>query len=675
MTLYTMTLKVLKIRKILLFISLLFFGGCQLTQSTDQVKSDLNVTSIDEENSIENLKQDSSEIPQADVKKEEEALNSEIEESEDKNKLISYLADLFGTEDEITLKEAKKDSDQKLKSKLSDKEEKDFYKPEKAKDEKRIIPLSLIDKIEKSEKLGTQPNFYKPEKPKDEKRILSFFTGFFENKNQQEIDGIEPNDVKESIISGYERKNDNKEVVEKDNLLEKKDKRLETKIEKNDNLIKNQLNEDEAVIEKIEKVESKEDLTIDEKTNNETDSLSENIDEVYNNGESENFAFFDLKKPKSKKIKKQPLNNYVGLLLPLTGEKRSAGNLVLNTFRYSLVRKPMDINFKIYDTKGTKNGAVQAANKGKKDGVKTFVGPIFSDETKALKDFFQNEKNITFFSLSPDTSNVSDNIIVSGQNPQDQMICISENLMAKKINDLLLIYHNDKYGEIVRNSLVQGISNFDAQADIKTSYLKISQNLDLNNEIKSISQFEKRKKSLKRKRMEISKDKNIPNDEKKRELKKLDRQLTLDVPFDAVIIASEGDKLLEILSHLAFYDINAENTLIYGTSLWEDTDKTDKVFENTFYVTNLKEKSETFSKNFKDVFAVEPSSVNFHLVDLIDLVNDYKYYEIYPENKIHIGEFTNTLLQLGSLKRETFLKKNKYNNKVEKVSSCQLDAL
>ena len=356
MTLYTMTLKVLKIRKFC-YLFHFFFGGCQLTQSTDQVKSDLNVTSIDEENSIENLKQDSPEIPQADVKK-EEALNPEIEESEDKNKLISYLSDLFGTEDEITLKETKKDSDQKLKSELSDKEEKDFYKPEKAKDEKRIIPLSLIDKIEKSEKLGTQPNFYKPEKPKDEKRILSFFTGFFENKNQQEIEGIEPNDVKESIISGYKRKNDNKEVVEKDNLLEKKDKRLETKIEQNDNLIINQYNEDETVIEKIEKVESKEDLTIDEKTNNETDSLSENIDEIYDNGESENFAFFDLKKPKSKKIKKQPLNNYVGLLLPLTGEKRSAENLVLNTFRYSLVRKPMDINFKIYDTKGTKNGAV-----------------------------------------------------------------------------------------------------------------------------------------------------------------------------------------------------------------------------------------------------------------------------------------------------------------------------
>ena len=56
---------------------------------------------------------------------------------------------------------------------------------------------------------------------------------------------------------------------------------------------------------------------------------------------------------------------------------------------------------------------------------------------------------------------------------------------------------------------------------------------------------------------------------RKNELKKLERQLTLGVPFDSIIIASDGDKLTEILSHLAFYDINANNTFIYGTSFFK----------------------------------------------------------------------------------------------------------
>ena len=71
------------------------------------------------------------------------------------------------------------------------------------------------------------------------------------------------------------------------------------------------------------------------------------------------------------------------------------------------------------------------------------------------------------------------------------------------------------------------------------------------------------------KKKQISSDKTMSKRERDLALKKLQRQLTLDSPFDAVVIASEGDKLLEILSHLAFYDISSNNTRIYGTSLWE----------------------------------------------------------------------------------------------------------
>ena len=74
--------------------------------------------------------------------------------------------------------------------------------------------------------------------------------------------------------------------------------------------------------------------------------------------------------------------------------------------------------------------------------------------------------------------------------------------------------------------------------------------------------------------------------------------------------------------------------------------KNDKVFENTFFVSNLKSKQTSFVKNYKDVFSRDPS-VSFHLFDLIDLVNDYKLYDIYPEDKVFSGEYTNSLLESG----------------------------
>ena len=361
-------------------------------------------------------------------------------------------------------------------------------------------------------------------------------------------------------------------------------------------------------------------------------------------------------------------------MLPLTGEKRSAGNLVLNTFRYSLVSNPKDIVFKIYDTKGTSYGAVEAAKKGKKDNVDTFIGPVFSDETLAVKNAFVGDSKVKFFSLSPDLSNISRNVIVSGQNPNDQISCILDDIESKELKKILLIHHNDKYGEVVKKSLEERIYKSNAFNKFELSFFTVYPEQNLNKDIMAISNFESRKLALKEKRKFIENDKSLTKFEKKNELKKLERQLTLGVPFDSIIIASDGDKLTEILSHLAFYDINANNTFIYGTGLWEDTNKKDKVFENTYFVSNLKSKESSFVKNYKDVFSREPSSVSFHLFDLIDLVNDSKFYDIYPEDKVFFGEYTNSLLKSGYVKRETFIKKNK-SGKTKNVFSCQLNEI
>ena len=138
-------------------------------------------------------------------------------------------------------------------------------------------------------------------------------------------------------------------------------------------------------------------------------------------------------------------------------------------------------------------------------------------------------------------------------------------------------------------------------------------------------------------------------------------------------MASQGDKLVEVLSHLAFYDINTQNTFIYGTSLWEDTNRFDKVFEGSFYVTSLKEKPENFKKDFKEIFSKDPLSFNFYIYDLIDLVNQYQ--DFGETNKIFSGKFSNRKINSGLLKRETYLKKVLKNNEVLNISSCSLNEL
>ncbi len=690
-----MVSKLLRDNSIFILAIVIFLSSCQLT-TTGEKKSllDEDLSIEDKEQSIK--KEVSSVEPneeilgdsdqEFDLTKIEPTIDNEYSVKEinenissaqkvkDEKRILDFFSDFFKSDEEG---EKKLETDNIKKNGLT----------------KKQVITSNDKKVIKTFK-NENTEIFKQEKPKDEKRILDFFTKFFDSqdlKPQSEIIDEEPRvkndqsteeklndgDAQEQRL-GETREQTNLEVDESKGDKYEKISDFTKKViikEPNDSgslkeiQITEIVNEDKGDQDKIENMSiqnpSNEELAIKSSELSET-LKQENVDKV------QDLAFLDPTKSIYKKKKRS--NNLIGLLLPLTGEKRSAGNLVLNTFRYSLVSNPKDIVFKIYDTKGTSNGAIEAAKKGKSDNVDTFIGPVFSDETSAIKSAFEGDTKVKFFSLSPDLSNISRNVVVSGQNPKDQISCILDDIENKKLKKILLIHHNDKYGEVVKKNLEEAVYKLDILNRVDLSFFMVYPEQNLNKDIMSISNFESRKIALKEKRKFIEKDKSLTKFERKNELKKLERQLTLGVPFDSIIIASDGDRLTEILSHLAFYDINANNTFIYGTSLWEDTNKKDKVFENTYFVSNLKSKESSFVKNYKDVFSREPSSVSFHLFDLIDLVNDSRFYDIYPEDKVFSGEYTNSLLKSGYVKRETFIKKNR-SGKTKNVFSCQLNEI
>ncbi|MEL0124313.1 MAG: penicillin-binding protein activator [Alphaproteobacteria bacterium] len=523
-----------------------------------------------------------------------------------------------------------------------------------------------VDKNKKSKKdgnLNLSDISVIGEARKDKSEIISFFFDLFD-KDSDEVDPLH----KERLEIKSEQK------VSKESLKEKKDKIKtvikQTKIIEGD-LLEKPKDKMEKGIQSRENQRKISNTNIkDDITKREVSSKTNNIFDV-NKSEAEELAFYRKKVDEKKKedISKSKFLK-VGMLLPLTGDKKAAGDLVMNSLRYSMSIKPNNLIFKIYDTKGQPSGAVKAAKEGLDEGVKLFIGPIFSDETKEINSFFSNE-DAKFFSLSPDFSNVSDNVIVSGENPDDQIACIRQNLIENDLEKVLLIFPRNKYGQVIQDSFRKFQNNQDNQ--IKFEYFELTDSMDLNNEIKILSRYESRRIRLDEEIKRVKNDNSINKKEKDFQLKNLEKQLTLDVPYDAVVVASQGDKLVEVLSHLAFYDINSQNTFIYGTSLWEDTNKLDKVFEGSFYVTSLKKKPENFKKDFKEIFSKEPLSFNFYIYDLIDLVNQYQGFE--ESNKVYAGEFSNSKISSGLLKRETYLKKVLKNNEVLNISSCSLNEL
>ncbi len=505
---------------------------------------------------------------------------------------------------------------------------------------------------------------------KDESKIISFFFDLFDD--DEKIN--ESEQAKSSLKNTEKLKEADKNLPS--NLT---DKSGNDKINRQTNLKKEKKDFSKSLKKFPEKSSKKTSEKFPKQKRNEnqynnyvTKKIEEGIDLESIEKKKDEVAFFRkkevIKKEKEKIVDPEFLK--IGMLLPLTGEKKAAGDLVMNSLRYSISNKQTNLIFKIYDTKGHPEGAVDAAKTGLNEGIKIFIGPIFSDETRALNKDLSREDAL-FFSLSPDFSNVSDNVVVSGENPIDQISCINRNLIKNDLSRVLIIYPNNKYGEVIRKGFSE--LNINMQQKIKIEYFELSNSMNLNDEIKVLSKFESRKLRLKEEIQKVKNNGNLDKSEKNFQVKNLEKQLTLDVPFDAVVIASQGDKLLEVLSHLAFYDINSQNTFIYGTSLWEDTDRYDKVFEGAFFVTSLKSETESFRKDFKNIFSKEPLSFNFYIYDLIDFVSQYQRLE--KASEIFNGEFSNSKINSGLMRRETFIKKVLRNNKVINISSCSLNEL
>ena len=185
---------------------------------------------------------------------------------------------------------------------------------------------------------------------------------------------------------------------------------------------------DEEALKKIPK-----NLNPDNSFNNTEEKISSHSQNDLKEDDEIQTSFFQIKPPAVTKQKKSIVDrgNIIGLLVPLSGNRNLVGEIVLNTLRFNIQKNPTDLKFKIFDTKGTPAGAHEAAKKAIDEGINVFIGPIFSDETKILNEKFLRKKAV-FFSLSTDSSNKSQNMIVTGQSPFDQVKCITKNLSEKK---------------------------------------------------------------------------------------------------------------------------------------------------------------------------------------------------------------------------------------------------
>ena len=94
----------------------------------------------------------------------------------------------------------------------------------------------------------------------------------------------------------------------------------------------------------------------------------------------------------------------VGVLLPITGEHKEIGNLILKSLELALFQNDIEkIELIIKDTKADPKTTESIFNDLLKKDVKLFIGPLFSKSLVAIENRVR-EKNIRVFSLSNNTN-------------------------------------------------------------------------------------------------------------------------------------------------------------------------------------------------------------------------------------------------------------------------------
>ncbi len=393
---------------------------------------------------------------------------------------------------------------------------------------------------------------------------------------------------------------------------------------------------------------------------------SENQEKI----QAEKFALVlpKLTKKKLEEIKKKRQNfvlpDKIGVLVPLTGTKSHVGEYVTNSIRLKMLDSSLSKEFMIFDTKGTAEGAKEAFLNAISKKISFFIGPVFSDSTNSIKEL-SDKYNAPVFSLSNDENLISSNIYITGISIREELDCIFRNLNSSRINNLGIIQFKSKSSKNI-NEIISSIN-----PEINKEFIILDNEISVEKVLRDFSKFDERKQQLDQEKIKVN-NSDLPPELKNIEIKKLSVLDTYGpLPFDALIINATGNRLLEIMSLLAYYDINSSNTLIMGTSIWENFIAYDEnIFEDAYFVSSKSKKRLEYDSRYQSNFDKSPNNINYLTHDLLKLFEFIENEGNFLNAKFEGILGTTEILDNNFFYRDIYLKKYK-NGKVINIGECK----
>ena len=300
----------------------------------------------------------------------------------------------------------------------------------------------------------------------------------------------------------------------------------------------------------------------------------------------------------------------IGLLIPMTGEDKNLGDLIIKSTRMALEDiKTNDIEIIPKDTGSNPEKTLSSARELKNQGIKIVIGPIFYNSTEYLDEL----DDITFISLTNKTINLPKNVISSGINSTSQIKTIKKFIEKNEIKKTIFLTPKLDYEVEIKKSIK------DSKIKLFKHFIYDTEPTKLTKQIEKITNYKIRKQNLADEIKRVEKSDLI---DKEKQLEKLEKKYTIgNVNFDSVIISDFDESLKSVITSFLYSDVSPKNKYMITFNQWFDESLLNETSIQPIYypsidMENLKDFESKFFKKFNE----NPNHLSLLSYDLVGLI-------------------------------------------------------
>ena len=298
----------------------------------------------------------------------------------------------------------------------------------------------------------------------------------------------------------------------------------------------------------------------------------------------------------------------VAILAPLSGPAGQTGQAIIHAAQLALFdMKSAGASLRPYDTGGTPQGTLEAAQQAISEGASVIIGPLFSSGAKALSGYVR-AAGIPALTLTTDPSAADTYVYVAGFLIRDQAERVVDYAVRQGLRRFAILSTDTPFGRAMSTEYERAVAGV---GGLLSNTLLRTPGEDASEHVRILTSFDARVAEHERlvedleARLERGKDVQAS-----RELTALQITETAGpLPFDALLMTSVGSALLEDLALLASVDVTSSSVRFIGPMLWNEPPwKTEPALAGAWYPASPPAPQRRFVERYTEVFDAPPVS-------------------------------------------------------------------